>query len=287
MKVNSVFYALLSLLGTMILFVSCGNEETPMDQISGGGNDTFLTFSFRSNTTHTFETLAIYMFNTNSGQLLSITEFSDLELDEADEATVSVDIAGRTGRHAFYFVANAGVYAASLADVTVGSVTEDEFRQRLSDRFAGIALEPLMMTSHTVVAHVEAPVAGETKVIFQRRMARVDINNDPAVTGFMINKILIFNAYLQAYLFANAFDDPSVELQKGTLPIIDYTLLPNANTSVPVEGAFYLFPTDIGEGKTEIWLDGLLGGERTLYRIRPGIRIEANFHYMVNMTLII
>lgn len=231
--------------------------------------------------------LYIYMFN-SSGMLENIFPTSNIDLQgTGPDRTATIDVTGRAGKKTFCFMGNAVGRSAELDSFEVGITTLTAFREVLTDQSA-IHLGPVLpMSGTTVIEQVTEPsqAAGETEVNLKRRVARFDVLNDASDTNFEIQNILISNANLRGYLLSDATGDPVKTIETGNLPVIDFntTDFPNANTADLVEGAFYIYPTDLEEGKTELSIEGLFNSQTRVYKVPVAstVPILANNRYVL------
>ncbi|MDH6304717.1 uncharacterized protein (TIGR02145 family) [Parabacteroides sp. PF5-5] len=283
----------------LMLALSCSNEELPgaVPPVREG----FITFTLpgkkqpisyvtASANENAVDSLVIYMFadgtDQNSPNLLEkVYRIGRAGLSQSGTSlTTTIDITGRSGKRVFYFVANGKGNASVLSDINVGTTTEEEFVERLSDVQNGFLSMPLLMTSRKEIEDVEFPTEDEKKVTLTRRVARFDVDNDASVTNFQIEKILIKDIHLQAYIFSNATGTAGQVPEVGNLPIINCSSQESANGSGSIEGLFYLYPTEIGQGKGGIWFEGVFMGERRIYHLKNELSIKPNKRYTLKVT---
>ncbi|MDH6303920.1 uncharacterized protein (TIGR02145 family) [Parabacteroides sp. PF5-5] len=303
MKYKIVKLNILLAAWVLMLAPSCSQEELPSLQGGGGvSSEGAITFRFQgkkqiksystpiaSENENAIDSLEIYMFNDRSaiGEsniLQKVFRVGSTDLSQQDtDLTATIDVTGRTGKHIFYFVANGKGNASSLESADAGSTTEADFLERLSDVQSGLLETPLLMTACHKIENVETPKEEDKKVTLLRRVARFDIVNDATHTNFTIDRIFIRKANLQGYIFGDATGIPVQKLLTDNLPEIEYGKMEDANTAVSFESLFYLYPTEMAEGKSMISFEGTFMGERRIYNLKNDQQIEANKRYVLKV----
>lgn len=302
MRKRTVFQTLLLAALLTGLFTTCSDESVlnPSDRPLSD-EESSLTFTLPgvkkavrsysvagTDLENQIDSLDIYMFTDSTHLLTKVFRPRNSALAmTGNELTATIDITGRKGDHTFYFVANSKDNASELEDVFVGITAEYDFLERLTDINAGLVEAPFLMTAqHKVPAIESADKSTGTsvnKVKLSRRVARFDVDNDTSVTNFTIDKILVENVYRQAYAFGDATATPAQTLERGNLPEINYSDSTDANGSTPLYGLFYLYPTKIEEGETEISFEGEFLNQRRIYTLKTSKTIDANKRYMLKV----
>ncbi|MDH6303921.1 uncharacterized protein (TIGR02145 family) [Parabacteroides sp. PF5-5] len=285
----------------LMLAPSCSNEEEYVDTPATPAREGFITFRLQGKkqpvsyatiataNENAVDSIEIYMFNDRSADsqpnlLQKVFRVGGTDLNQqGTDLETTVDVTGRTGKHIFYFVANGKDNASSLTNINAGATTEADFLERLSDVQSGLLKTPLLMTARKIIADVENAQGDDLKVKLMRRVARFDVANNAAQTNFTVENIIIENVKLQGYAFEDATGISAPSLATGTLPLINYAGETNANTATPIESLFYLYPTEIGDGKSIISFEGIFMGERRIYSLKSDQVIEANKRYTLRV----
>lgn len=216
--------------------------------------------SIASDAENEIRTLQVLAFDAQTGENEKIV-YSGLDQIQIDETWLT---AHRGQQMRFYFIANANVDG----DPTETYLLECETAE--SRRLA----TPLLMTSQAV--ELKIPFAGkiEKTVALRRRTARFDVVNAYR-KDFEITGVIIKQATIQGYFFAE---------NSGTKTLAKEDLARIVPTGYTAEGmaagAFYLYPTRLGEDATQIIVVGRYpGGVESIYPVRSTVAVEANKRY--------
>lgn len=291
---KNMVFLLLSLL-TLLLALSCDQDGDINPDPSDREN--FITFTIRgvvkkpvvysvpaSDPENKVDELDIYMFNESNHLLEKIVRAENADLGQSGtDLTVTIDVTGRTGGRVFYFVANGREDVSELTNATIGVTSEDDFKECLTNLQTGFIQTPLLMTARREVARVEAPADAEKRIELIRRVARFDLDNNKLLTNFHISKVFVETVNQRGIVFSNGADVPGRTIETGNLPVINYSDSVNANTPVPVESLFYLYPTEAGEAKVMISFEGIFNGERRIYALKAPVAVEANKRYILKV----
>jgi uncharacterized protein (TIGR02145 family) len=243
--------------------------------------------------------------------------------DNAAGRVATINIGEETGRKTFYLVANVNgtgqVQSNDLASVAPGSTTTDEFEENLvTDELAGtngaLSLTTPLPMSNTlqgavkgiVVADVRAP--GSLQVTMKRRVARFDVVNHAAYTGFTVKKIVVRDGNLSGEILdADLSRVPGMgDGETGDLtatangtgdidPATDYIIPGDAASGLSAAGLarslnpalFYLYPTTVStsDGGTRVFIVGEHGGVEHVYplTLAADALIEANHVYQIKV----
>ncbi len=282
-------------------FTACNNDQEIPDAPNNKEGAVTFTLSGMSKQMATYaevpanqgendlDNLEIYMFKKEdnmAGKLESVFRFGDGNEafgGTSDNPTATIDLTGRTGEKNMYFIANGEGNVAGIADVMVGVTTEADFIEFISEKQAALLQTPLLMSSVTSI-DLDAPLDTNDKTItLKRRVARFDVSNVSTDTNFEIQKIYITETNLRAHIFEPA-TGVATTIETGNLSTIDFTTKTGANAG-DVESVFYLYPTTLGEGKTNISFEGkfMNEAETKIYKINPSpeVFIAPNNRYML------
>lgn len=282
-----------SIIAVMLFFTACSDE----DDTIGKGKEGFITFllSDKAETKTTYADpiatneenalvkLHVYMFDDTGGTLEKVFRVDAGNIKGSGTArTVTLDVTGRTGKKRFYFIGNGDGRISNLDNVNVGETKETDFVETLSDRTRTFIKTPLLMSGRTEIANIETPANDEKKVILKRRVARFDVDNDSTVTNFVVERIVVGKANQRSYLFSQATGIPAQTIEIYDLPSIDFSKFTNANKG-ETKSVFYLDPTILGTGKTDISFEGKLDGNPQVYNLKltNDVKIEANTRYIL------
>lgn len=230
--------------------------------------------------------LYIYMFN-QSEMLEYVYSPSEITLSGTGTSrTATIDVTGmEKGGKTFCFVANGTDKSAELRAVRPGATDLTGFRGLLTDRQTALLQPSLMMSALVAVEDLTDPKPEEKTVNLRRRVARFDVSNDASETNLEITRIMISGANLRGSVMADLTDITLRPIERGNLPLIDFntTDFPKANTADPVEGVFYLYPTDLANDATVLSVEGILFGQTKIYTIDlPDLLpVLANYRYIL------
>ncbi|MDH6303922.1 uncharacterized protein (TIGR02145 family) [Parabacteroides sp. PF5-5] len=290
----------LCLLFGLLLMSACSNEtefSSPIEQ-SGEGIVTFTLPSLRrgvvsyasiaDNSENFLDNFSIYMFNDASKKLEKVFHTpDDIEFgDDAGAQTAKINVTGKSGTKIFYFVGNGKDRLADMERLNVGATLESDFIETITNKHTKPLATPLLMSGKTTITEVSTPGDKplELKVQLKRRMARMDIDNDPSVSNFDVKKILVSKTKLRGYVFENVNRTSEKSFEEGNYDEIE--IKPKDETApVRLDSVFYLYPTIIGEGKTEIALEGIFNGETKVYNLKidTDVSAEANKRYVLKV----
>jgi len=126
--------------------------------------------------------------------------------------------------------------------------------------------------------NIEVPLIGMVKVdaTLKRREARFDIVN-PFHANFNITKVFVSNANIEGFIFADATTTPT--MAKASLKEIDLSSRTDYDADDLMPSVFYLYPTQLGTGNTEITIFGVLDGEDKIFEVNSTALIDANKRY--------
>lgn len=282
-----------SIIAVMLFFTACSDE----DDTIGKGKEGYITFllsdkaetkatyadPIATNEENALEKLHVYMFDDTGGILEKVFRVDAGNIKGSGTArTVTLDVTGRTGKKRFYFVGNGDGRISNLDNVNVGETKEVDFVETLSDRTRTFVETPLLMSGTTEIANIETPANDEKKVILKRRVARFDVDNDLSVTNFVIERIVVGKTNQRSYLFSSATGIPAQTIEIYNLPSVDFSKFANANNG-ETKSVFYLHPTVLGTGKTDISFEGKLDGKPQVYNLKltNDVKIEANTRYIL------
>jgi hypothetical protein len=226
--------------------------------------------------------------------------------------------ASATGKKTFYLVANvngAGQVASSaLASVAVGTTTINSFESALvTDDLTGtdavLSLATPLPMSNTatgtargiVVNNVATP--GYQEVTLKRCVARFDIVNHSDFTNLTVTGVIVKKGNLSGEILdkapSTASKDDGEKVLAGAngnpaLVAADYVNPANPALGLKPSGLekslnaaqFYLYPTTVKTGETEIFLEGTFKGAARVYPLTltdpvAGVEIEANYVYRI------
>ena len=228
----------------------------------------------------TVTTFDIFLFDATSGALIGSTAnlpFAN-EKFTADPAWLT----SQAGKKAnVYFVGNnttANLFGE--ASQTGTPTTEAAFKEQLtiaqdvvSAGTPELLEAPLLFTA--VLQNIQIPAAGKVteSVTLKRREARFDIVNPDGMLD--IQKVIVTKANIQGPLFsvATGTNTPA----QGSLDI-DCTSL-SYNAEDLAESVFYLYPTQLGVGNTEIAIVAEMGGVDRILAVNSTAMIDANKRY--------
>lgn len=289
---RQTIYSLLVTAAALFMTFSCSSDDDVI--VNGGGSggpgEGYLTFSLpginsgsvsyaiATEKETTIANLTVYMFNNDSKLLEKVFRTSDNTVvlgGTASAQTASVNITGRTGKKLFYLLGNGEGRSDDLEDLDVGKTLESEFIEAISNRHETPLAIPLLMTGHTTITAVETPdnTPTELEVKLLRRVARMDVDNNPAVTNFDIKKILVSNANQRVYIFPEAQDTQGKTIETGTYNPIVITPKDIQNPN-RMDSVFYLYPTTLGGTHTHISFEGEFNGETKVYNFKPSSEIQ-------------
>ncbi len=280
---------------TALLLASCSNEDSYVDP-NGGGKGGLLTFNVQGignnvvsyadpiadASENSVDNFTIYMFS-SSNLLEEIYKNVEVK-DESGTNTVTIDATGKKGTKTLYFVANGNGRSQELVNIEAGITKMSDFIESISDKDKNYPVIPLLMSGVTTVTDVEQPPT-DLKVTLERRVARFDIENDSTVTNFRIDKILINEAKLGTYIFNVATGTPSRKIETGKYNERIFTPKDPQNP-VRMDSVFYLYPTEIGTGATQISFEGAFyKGEIKVYNLElpSPVEIKANHRYILKV----
>ena len=299
-KINSMKKIQIFALAALLLgFASCSKElETGADGNQNGASGFqinlqsakgVLTYADIASTAEwDFGPVNVFLFDKTSGALLGTNANFDITT-ATGTATLTAKADWLTvNKGAFvnvYFVGNnalANLWAQSAQ--ATGLATEAAFIEQVTEaqeldasdnNLAKLLTTPLLFS--TSAKNIQVPAVGLVKVdaTLKRREARFDIVN-PDQANFTVTKVLVSNANLQGFVFADATTNPTFakaslkEISPKPYDATDATLMPSV---------FYLYPTQLGDTKTEITIFGTLNGEEKIFEVKSTANIEANKRY--------
>lgn len=234
------------------------------------------------------EMLHIYMFDDASGILEKVFRIDDTGIGGSGTSrTATVDVTGSSGKKLFYFVANGDGKISGLDKANVGETTRNEFVETLSDRDRSFVKPKLLFSGYTEVADITSPQATELIIGMRRRVARFDVVNDKAITHLIIDKILISQTSQHAYIFSDATGTPQQEVKLYDLPELLFSDIENSNEG-ETPSVFYLYPTTLGDGKTQISFEASFRGSTQVYNLHldDDVEIKPNARYIIKPKLV-
>ena len=240
----------------------------------------------------TVNTTKIYIFDAVSNLLIG--DNTDFDYDGATKLfTAKTDwLAANKGKSVnVYFVGNddqANLFnsqtgmTSHVGVATKGSMTRSSFTgkgtvaQPLDGGKAELLTSPLLFSA--AAYGVQIPNLGKINVpvTLKRREARFDIVNTDK-TNFTVTEVLVSDAKLQGFIFADSQGAP-ISSVASLKPI---TTLPAYDTTDPtlMPSVFYLYPTQLGTGNTEIVILGTYKGVDQEFKVNSTAQIEANKRY--------
>ena len=196
-----------------------------------------------------------------------------------------------------YFVGNneaANLFggAAQVAPTKLVT-TEKEFIESLTieqlDGGSGFAQQlesPLLFSASHMALPVPEVGVINTTITLKRREARFDIVNINQ-DDLKVLEVHVTNANTQGFVFGNATGQiagvdipiPSSSLEIVNVAGAPYTVDDPLGLQSLMPSVFYLYPTQLGEGDTEIHIAATLNGVPKLFEVQSNARIEANKRY--------
>jgi len=241
-----------------------------------------------------FGAVNVFLFDKTTGDILGTN--ADFDITTATgSATLTAKAAWLTTNKGkfvnVYFVGNnaaANLFGASAQ--ATGLATEAAFIEQVTSAQslittgpetgkANLLTTPLLFSASA--KNIQVPAVGlvNTNVTLKRREARFDIVN-PDKANFTVTKVLVSNANIQGFVFANATTTPT--MAAASLAEIDATdaAKPYDTTDPTLKpSVFYLYPTQLGTGNTEITIFGILDSEEKIFEVKSAAKIEANKRY--------
>ncbi len=274
---------------------SCTKENLSNSPESAGGvvtlvlkgiNPGAVTYVASETGENVMQSVDIYRFryvNDGSGTLCEVTPVTITPTSTTVTARLENLSGGSTEQFIYYVVANGAAAATELGGVAAGTTSEADFVELLTNSQGNAQLTtPLLMTGKSDVA---TGTTGSVNVTVVRRVARFDlVNNNPKI---VIKNVFVSDAKLKGNVFANFAGTPVIPT--GSLDAIDATGLTfvTEGTDNIAKSVFYLYPTQIGTGKTQIAIEASYdGGPDKLYYIKPAAaaQIKANSRYKLIVT---
>lgn len=279
---NSVFTLLII---ALFHFTSCTNEESGLTGL--GKTDKEKVAFFLPGTAVQAKSgeavdrynilmheLMICVFHEETGRLESIFHTDDIALNcdgKACVASIDIDIVKSKGSKVFYVLANCKDKSTKLHELEIGVTRIDDMEELLTDPDVNPNNGTRLSSGKTKISDIsllDQPVHVEMEC----RVARFDLDDSLLFDEFRINKVQIKNTTQQTYIF-------SKKSRIGDhLPIntVDYYL-----DNFMDQRKFYLYPGMFDKGRTEIYFEGVLNGEETMYHlsIPSDVRIEADKRY--------
>ncbi|MDH6304581.1 uncharacterized protein (TIGR02145 family) [Parabacteroides sp. PF5-5] len=284
----------------LFMMPGCSSDETVFSsspEQEGEGIVTFtlpftqkgaVSYAIAGESENELSDLSIYMFNNDTKTLDQVfrTSKSEIALEGSGaNQTAKINVTGKTGTKIFYFVGNGEGRSDDLAKLNAGATKESDFIEAITDKHADPLATPLLMSGKTTITEIATPgnVPLELEVKLFRRVVRLDIDNDPKESNFDVKKILVSNAKLRGYIFGNATSSPAKTIEEANYEPIEIS----TKTPLPPErldSVFYLYPTTIGAGKTEIALEGIFNGETKVYNLNiADLQTVANKRYIIKI----
>lgn len=285
---------LLAFVVILSLFVTC-SDDNEIESIGGKDGDiSFIIPGIRkaaetyapiaSDDENLLTQLTIYMFNDVSGKLEKIFRADQITIKEEDKTnhSATINLTRRSGKKTFFFVINGEDVSDELKQVIEGVTPMSEFVEIITDKHTQMPKIPLLMSGKTTIDQVETPTEDERKVKIRRRLARFDIENDSDDTNFEIQKIYVSKGNLRTYLFSDASGTPPKRIEIANFTAIDFSTFDDANKG-HTPSVFYIYPTTLGAGKTDISFEGKFQGEVRMYNLHldKDVNIEPNTRYII------
>lgn len=290
---------ILSILSAIIAlsFMACSDENEIVNPgiVENDGNITFILPGINkggisyadppvaSDAENKMDTLNIYVFDDVSKKLEKVFRTDDITFGGSGASrTAKVNMTGREGKKIFYFVGNGNSISRDLHNINVGVTQVSDFIESITDRNVKMPVAPLVMSGKTIIEKVEEPQPDEKKVTLKRRVARFDVDNETSDTNFEIKNIVIFNSNQRAYLFEDALKNPGKTIETGDMPKVAFSDITGANTGISTS-VFYLYPTTLGTGKTQISFEGVFNGEEKIYNLNleNDVEVDPNKRYIL------
>ena len=226
----------------------------------------------------------IYLFDATTGTALGDKSNFDYDATAKVFTAKSAWLTTNKGKKVnVYFVGNDDTANLFGNTTHVGTVTNEaafieklSIAQTLTGGKANLLTTPLLFSAYEL--GVQVPNLGKLSVpvTLKRREARFDIvNTDKA--NFTVTKVLVSDAKRQGFIFGNATTTP-------TLPVAslkEITTFPayDATDATLMPSVFYMYPTQLGTGKTEIVVLGTYKGVDQEFKVNSTAQIEANKRY--------
>lgn len=295
---------ILATMALAALFGSCSKDntiETPNNESGAAAlsfsfakpQDAFVTRAdIASPEEWNIDALDVYAAIGGTVEKLAATDYTMVEDTRTYTITMAqdwvIENAGQTAN--FYFTGNDAT-SAEGAHTNLTATVEADFRNALTNELGTTdgKLDPIAapdgstrnLLFSAVVENVKIQATINKTGHLKRREARFDIKN-PLWEGdvFKVDQILVSDASTAAMIFPNG-DPDAVTVDKlshtaiAGLAEADYT--DGLATSV-----FYLYPTELGTGKTQIHIIGSFDGESHTFIVDGtaiGNLIEANKRY--------
>lgn len=265
---------------------SCSKEiDNEIDNESGG--NTAIQFSFKTNKGNlvtraianeeemNLTKVEVYAFA--GGTLIGkMTEGTDLSVTTGpgtiNYAATSAWIVANSGKTMnFYFVANDATSAGGAHIPATIPTDEADFVELLTnevpktgDTHDEILPDLLFSQSLTDIALVGKV---HKTVELTRRVARFDIVNQLYET-FAVNSIMIGNANVKGNIFGTAVGTGVTQGNHAEIAGPDEADYVNKDNEDIAESVFYLYPTTLGAGKTDIVINATIAGQTNNYVVR-------------------
>lgn len=187
------------------------------------------------------------------------------------DATVSsencVDVPIRdNSQKSFYLIANPKGVSA-LDDVTSGQTMLEEFRELATDVALQPVTLPLMMSGY--VENVDIRKSKHINISLIRRITKIDLQNDPLLSGFTIERVHLPGVTASVHIFDSATQEVTTEKQNV---VFDY----NSDQSVYFLSA---------RGETTITLEGIRAGESySSLMTFPAVDLQANIYHSLRVS---
>ncbi len=288
------------------LFASC-SKDTDLG-LNGPEGNTALAFSFNKPqgsfvtyadiaSTAEWNIAAIDVYAAVDGTVTKLATTDYTLTESAKTYTIAMNRAwvgtnaGKTAN--FYFVGNDATSTLG-AHTSLGQTTEADFRNALTNELtdvsgkASLIVKPNGSTQNLLFSTIIENVKVEGKVnknaVLTRREARFDVEN-PLYAGdaFKVTDILVSGASTSGLIFPCG--DPSVTINKKSHVAVGAIASTEYDAQNLAKSVFYLYPTEMGSGKTEITVMGsVAGGAAKAYPVDAssiGNKIEANTRYIL------
>ena len=226
----------------------------------------------------------IYLFDAATGAALGNKSNFDYDATDKVFTAKSAWLATNKGKKVnVYFVGNDDTANLFGGTTHVGTVTNEaafieklSVAQTLDGGKANLLTTPLLFSAYEL--GVQVPNLGKLSVpvTLKRREARFDIVVTDTV-GFKVTKILVSDAKRQGFIFGNATTSPTLPV--ASLKEITPKAYDAAEPTPLMPSVFYMYPTQLGTGKTEIVILGIYKGVDQEFKVNSTAQIEANKRY--------